>query len=249
MRLFGLIGYPLGHSFSVGYFTEKFRNENIRECNYRNFPIDSIEKLPGIIEKEKELAGLNVTIPYKEKVLKYLDEIDDTADQIGAVNTIKIFRGRASSEQYLKGYNTDEYGFLASLKSIPGYDVEKALILGTGGASLAVIYALQRLGVKSAVVSRNPASDQLSYRDLNKKIMDEYKLIINTTPLGTYPDVDQAPDIPYSLLNESHILHDLVYNPPETLFMKIGRERGARVKNGYQMLAEQAERSWQIWNE
>ncbi len=249
MRLFGLIGYPLAHSFSEAYFREKFENEEIGNCKYRNFPIKSVEEITSLVKENQDLTGLNVTIPYKQKVLRYLDEIDDTARDIGAVNTIKIARETDSGKFILKGYNTDAHGFMRSLQEIEDHKISKALVLGTGGASLAVIFALNKLGIQVRVVSRNPDHDQLSYDKLAKSGFQDYQLIVNTTPLGTYPNLKQAPELPYELINESHILHDLVYNPPETEFMRRGKRRGAKVKNGYRMLVEQAEKSWQIWND
>lgn len=249
MRLFGLIGFPLGHSFSAGYFASKFQNEGISDAAYRNFPIENIETLPEILLANQNLLGLNVTIPYKEKVIPFLNEIDQEARNVGAVNTIKIVRNTGNTGIHLKGYNTDVYGFAISLDEVLHKDVKKALVLGTGGASKAILYSLLTRGIPSRVVSRNPSEGQLSYTDLDEKIISEHLLIVNTTPVGTFPEVNRAPDLPYGLLGNSHVLYDLVYNPEETLFMKKGEERGASVKNGYQMLVEQAERSWEIWNQ
>jgi shikimate dehydrogenase len=249
MKLFGLIGFPLGHSFSVKYFANKFKKEEIGNCEYRNFPIPSIHDLPKIIKTEPYLRGLNVTIPYKQEVIQYINEFDITAKEIQAVNTIRIFRSGSSDRYQLKGYNTDIHGFTISLKELIGDSKPGALILGSGGASLAVEYALNKLGLKNKTVSRSPGFGQISYDDINEALLDEFKLIVNTTPLGTFPDTGAAPELPYHLLNKSQFLHDLVYNPAETEFMKRGKEKGARVKNGYQMLVEQAEKAWEIWNE
>ncbi len=249
MRLFGLIGYPLGHSFSEGYFKEKFEKEHITDCEYRNFPVESIEKIHNVLDDNPQLKGLNVTIPYKRKIIPFLDELYPPANEIGAVNTIKIETSPAKPDKILKGYNTDVHGFKTSLKSVLNNNIDNALILGTGGAALAVEYALADMGISSRKVSRNSSENYLSYEQLDKKIMSDYLLLINTTPLGTYPDVNAAPDIPYNLIGRSHILFDLVYNPSETLFMKKGKENGARVKNGYDMLVGQAEKAWEIWNE
>jgi shikimate dehydrogenase len=249
MRLFGLIGFPLGHSFSSGYFAKKFERENITNTDYVNFPIETIEELPEVLMRNRDLTGLNVTIPYKEQVIPFLSELDEEAEKIGAVNTIKILRDPDNTRIHTKGYNTDVYGFSVSLKEILHKEVKKALVLGTGGASKAILFSLESMGISISVVSRNPGEGQLSYNDLDEKIISEHLLIVNTSPVGTYPEVNRAPDIPYEFLGSSHILHDLVYNPEETLFMKKGKERGARVKNGYQMLVEQAEKSWEIWNQ
>mgnify|MGYP006298815129 CR=1 FL=1 len=248
MRLFGLIGYPLGHSFSAGYFKEKFEKEQIGDCEYRNFPIESIEKIHAVLDENPQLMGLNVTIPYKRKIIPFLNELYPPANEIGAVNTIKIETTEGIPGKILKGYNTDVYGFKTSLKSVLKENIDKALILGTGGAALAVEHALAEMGISSRKVSRNSSENFLGYEQLDEKIMKDYLLIINTTPLGTYPDFNTAPGIPYNFLGSSHILFDLVYNPSETLFMKKGKENGARVKNGYDMLVAQAEKAWEIWN-
>jgi shikimate dehydrogenase len=244
MRKFGLIGYPLSHSFSKGYFTEKFLRENLSDCEYLNFPIDSITKFPEILLKNPELCGLNVTIPYKEQLFPFLDEIDPEAKRIGAINTIKFIQGER--KKILKGFNTDVYGFSASLMEIMAEKIDNALILGTGGASKAVAYSLDELGIKYNFVSRKPG--HLSYGNIDKRTILEHRLIINTTPLGTFPDVDNCPGIPYDFLSSSHILFDLIYNPAETVFLRKGREKGATTINGLRMLHLQAEKSWEIWN-
>jgi shikimate dehydrogenase len=246
MKRLGLIGYPLSHSFSVKYFSEKFSREGIRGFEYRNYPIQSVQALKPLIQEEKDLIGLNVTIPHKEKVMFLLDEIDQEAAQIGAVNTIRITR--TSGKIHLKGYNSDACGFRESLLPLLGGGHRHALVLGTGGASKAVTYALEQLGIGYQYVSRDPAEGQLHYLDLCYAIIKKHTLIINTTPLGTYPDTSAFPNIPYDLVTSGHILYDLVYNPPETEFLRLGRQKGATVKNGHEMLILQAEKSWEIWN-
>ncbi len=243
MRLFGLIGYPLSHSFSKTYFTEKFSREKIQDARYENFSIEKIETLPELITAQPDLRGLNVTIPYKTSVLNYLDETDEVAAHIGAVNTIKISSGK------LKGFNTDYIGFSRSLIPLIQPVHQRALILGTGGASLAVKFALEKLDIGFTFVSRNPKNENtIRYSDLTADILSEHLLIINTTPIGMYPNVEQAPEIPYHRLTGKHLLYDLIYNPELTLFLKKGKEKKAQTKNGYDMLVSQAEESWKIWN-
>ena len=247
MKCFGLIGFPLTHSFSVQYFSEKFERERIADCSYANYPIENIGLLPQLIAGNADLAGLNVTIPYKEQVIPYLDEVDDEIALIGAVNTLKITR--YSGRIHLKGYNTDAYGFSASLKPYLKEHYRKALILGTGGASKAVAFVLAGLGFEIRYVSRNPRNNkQISYAELTPDIVRGARVIVNTSPVGMYPDVDSCPAIPYDALTPDHVLYDLVYNPPETRFMALGKKKGAKVINGLQMLHLQAERSWKIWN-
>jgi shikimate dehydrogenase len=241
----GLIGYPLSHSFSVKYFAEKFQRENIVGWSYRNFPIDSIDKLKELIQRETSLVGLNVTIPYKEQVIPYIKHLDPVAAEVGAVNTIRINRNAGKTELY--GYNSDVFGFRESLKPLLGKRRD-ALILGTGGASKAIRFVLEQLGISYHAVSRKPAENQLSYRDLCLPVMRKHTLIINTTPLGTYPDIETFPDIPYDLLSPEHLLYDLVYNPSETAFLRLGRLKGTKTKNGLEMLELQAEDSWRFWN-
>jgi shikimate dehydrogenase len=247
MRLFGLIGYPLSHSFSKGYFAEKFRQEDIADCRYDNFPIEDIGQLTGIIENNPGLIGLNVTIPYKEKVVPFLDNISEEAREIGAVNTIKISRSGESIT--LLGYNTDVYGFSESLKPLLQPQHTSALILGTGGASKAVKFALRQLGIKFIQVSRNRSEKYLAYEDLTPEIIDQNKLIINTTPLGTFPKVEELPPLPYQHLSSGHLLYDLVYNPAVTAFLNRGLEQKCQIKNGLQMLHLQAEKAWKIWGD
>ena len=240
MRKFGLIGYPLGHSFSPPYFAKKFRDEGIDDAVYEAYPIDHIDKFMELIDSNT--IGINVTIPYKELVMIYLDDMSEAAKTIGAVNTIHHIEGR------LIGYNTDYYGFKKSLlKMLGNVTISNALVLGTGGSSKAVRYALDQMGIKYSLVSRN--TSYLSYGDLNQKIIEEHKLIINTTPLGMFPSIDTFPVIPYASISSKHFCYDLVYNPEKTVFLTEAEKRGATVKNGYDMLILQAEKSWQIWNQ
>jgi shikimate dehydrogenase len=241
MRTFGLIGFPLTHSFSVRYFADKFSREGISDCVYENFPIESIEELSTLL-KHKELAGLNVTIPYKESVIEYLDELDPAAEAIGAVNCIKFVDGRHI------GYNTDVFGFRESLKKFLGGAKVKALILGTGGSSKAVSHALDELAIPYQFVSRRKKAEWLTYHDLTADIILDHQLIINTTPIGMFPLGEAKPELPYDALTASHFLYDLIYNPEETAFLHEGGLRGAHTKNGIEMLYLQAEENWKIWN-
>lgn len=241
----GLIGYPLTHSFSEKYFADKFREEGIGDYVYRNFPIREIGMLPSLIREESRLIGLNVTIPYKEQVIAFLDELDKEAAEVGAVNTIRIFRREGGFR--LKGYNTDVYGFRESLIPLLRGDHAQALVLGTGGASRAVCHVLDQLEIAWQYVSRKPIPGHLRYEDLCLSVIRQKTLIINTTPLGTWPDIDRFPDIPYDILTPDHLLYDLVYNPAETAFLRLGRKKGAMTKNGMEMLRLQAEASWKIW--
>lgn len=243
MKLLGLIGHPVSHSFSKKYFAQKFAKENIKGYDYQLFDLPSAEELPQLIETHPNLMGLNVTIPHKQTILPFLNEIDTNAQAIGAVNVIKIEGG------LLKGYNSDYYGFKTSLLNQIKQERPKALVLGTGGASKAVKIALEHLGISYQLVSRTAKSeDVLRYAQLTEKAITEHHLLINTTPLGTSPNTEACPAIPYHALTTQHYLHDLVYNPAETLFMKKGKARGASVKNGLEMLELQAEKSWEIWN-
>lgn len=246
MRKFGLIGYPLGHSFSKKYFTAKFETEGIKDCQYDLYEIEDISRLPSIIQQNPELEGLNVTIPYKEKVLPYLDSIDSACEEIGAVNCIQIKDGK------LKGYNTDYIGFKESLNNWLKGEKPYALVLGTGGASKAVVKALKDLGISYLMVSRNPGEDPgiISYEDLakSKSVLDRNHLIINTTPLGTFPKTEEMPAINPEYISSMHKVYDLVYNPEKTFLMRSLEARGAVVKNGLEMLQLQAEAAWRIWN-
>ena len=243
MRRFGLIGYPLSHSFSKSYFAEKFSREGITDCLYENFPIPSIDDVNSILANDAELEGLNVTIPYKESILSFLSEEDPVVAAVGACNCLK----KIAPGKY-RGYNTDTVGFRTSLSEFLQPHHDKALILGTGGAAKAVEYILNTLGITYQYVSRTPGPNRLGYAQLTESIIHESRLIINTTPLGMYPNIDAAPDLPYQFLTPSHYLFDLVYNPSKTLFLTKGEERGATIKNGWDMLIIQAEESWKIWN-
>ena len=244
-KIYGLIGYPLTHSFSQNYFNQKFRNENI-DAEYVNFEIPDIGDLMEVISENPNLHGLNVTIPYKEQVIPYLDEIDEDAAQIGAVNVIKFIRNKNSV--IFKGYNSDIIGFCDSIAPLLTPNRNKALILGTGGAAKAVYHGLKKLGVEPIYVSRNKQEGMLTYGELSNDIMAEYKVIVNTTPLGMYPRMDECPNIPYQCLTTEHLCYDLLYNPDVTLFMKRAEEQGAEVKNGLEMLLLQAFAGWNIWN-
>ncbi|MBP1617120.1 MAG: Shikimate 5-dehydrogenase [Bacteroidetes bacterium] len=246
MEKYGLIGFPLKHSFSRKFFTEKFARENM-DAEYLNFEIPNIDQLPEIIAANRELRGLNVTIPYKEKVIPFLDELDSQAQEIGAVNVIRIERN--GGKVRLVGYNSDLVGFQNSIAPLIQPEIHrKALILGTGGASKAVRRGLLNLGLETKYVSRRPAEGQFTYDDLNREVLNQYKVIVNSTPLGTFPNVDEAPEIPYELLGEENLLFDLVYNPEETKFLKLGKNKNAKVKNGAKMLELQAIAAWEIWN-
>ena len=249
MRLFGLIGYPLEHSFSKKYFTQKFEDEDIQDAKYVNFPLQSIEEFPALIKQEEQLTGLNVTLPYKEQVLEYLDDTEEAVKEIKAVNTIKIYQDNAGKKK-LKGFNTDYHGFIESLEPLLSKRHHNALILGTGGASKAVAFALKKLNISFRFVSRNAKKkdNTLSYSDINEKNIKGFHLIVNTTPLGMHPNTQSAPQIPYQALTKDHILYDLVYNPKETKFMSEGKKYGAITKNGLDMLYLQAEKAWEIWN-
>lgn len=246
MDLYGLIGHPLGHSFSKKFFNEKFQNEMI-DAEYRNFDIDTIKSFPTIIEEHSNLRGLNVTIPYKELIIPYLDELSEDAQAIGAVNVIKISRNHGGV--HLKGYNSDVIGFTDSIRPLLKPFHKKALILGTGGASKAIRYGLYKLGFETCFVSRRPKEGMLTYSDLTADIMAEYTVIVNCSPVGMFPHTDERPDLPYQFIGSHHILYDLVYNPDETLFMKSGKEQGATTKNGLEMLILQARAGWNFWNE
>lgn len=245
MRQFGLIGFPLGHSFSKKFFSQKFENESIA-ANYELYELLSVEQIVKLKAIEA-LCGLNVTIPYKEQVIPHLDELDDTAAKIGAVNVIKFIR--KGGKLILKGYNSDVVGFENSLKPLLSAFHTKALILGTGGASKAIDFSLKKMGIQTQFVSRTPKEGALTYSDLNASIMGEFLVVVNASPVGTFPHVDECPAIPYHYLSNQHILFDAVYNPAETLFLKNGKKAGATCMNGEQMLIGQAEEAWRIWNE
>ena len=247
MRLYGLIGYPLSHSFSAAYFARKFAVENIVDSDYRLFPITDISEVKDLLASNPGLLGFNVTIPHKIAVLPYLQQLSAEAEAVGAVNCVKI--ERSGLDVKLTGYNTDIYGFSESLLPFLKPHYKRALVLGTGGAAKAVCYTLQQLGITFSMVSRNAGeSSILSYQQLSREIVSEHQLIINTSPAGMYPNTDTCPEIPYQHVSPGHVLFDLVYNPTETLFMKKGLAAGADVTNGLRMLELQAEKSWEIWN-
>ncbi len=276
MTTYGLIGYPLGHSFSRKFFTEKFEKEGI-DAQYLNFEIPSIEEFPEIIKNNPELRGLNVTIPYKQQVMQYLDDISEEAKAIGAVNVVRIERpspqpspimGRETMRNAgnkpdglpikgdmseglrgsLIGYNSDVIGFVESIRPLLKPHHKKALILGTGGASKAIRYGLEKkLGMKTLFVSRSAREGMITYEEVTAEVLKEYEVIVNCSPVGMYPHVDECPALPYEAMNENNLLYDLVYNPLETLFMKKGAEQGATVKNGLEMLHLQAIASWKFW--
>ena len=241
MSEFGLIGKNIDYSFSRGYFNDKFEKEKLA-YSYVNFDIHSVSKFPSILKENPRLIGLNVTIPYKESIMPYLDYLSPEAKAIGAVNTIKL-----QPNKKLIGYNTDYYGFQKSIKPLLDKHHTAALILGTGGASKAIAYAFKQWNIPTSFVSRNKKDNILSYDDLNEEIIRNHSIIVNTTPLGTYPNIKSYPNIPYSLLTPSHLLYDLTYNPSNTLFMQKGSAQGAKATNGYMMLVEQAEKAWDIW--
>ena len=244
-KVFGLLGKDIEYSFSRGYFTEKFEKLDLQKCKYVNFDIQKIEDFTAVIKEGGDsLGGINVTIPYKEEVMKYLDKLDETAKAIGAVNTIK-FTKRGN----LKGYNSDVVGFEKSIFPLIKKHHKRALILGTGGASKAIAYALKKNDIKFKFVSRKPeGKKEISYQDLTEEMMEKYQIIINSSPVGTSPNTDRCPDIPYQFITENHLLYDLIYNPEVTTFLAKGKAQGATIKNGYEMLQLQAEESWRIWN-
>lgn len=244
MRLFGLIGYPLSHSFSKKYFTEKFESEGIADCRYELFPIETIDEMKELLQNNTGLCGLNITIPYKQLVLRHLTDETNLPEGIRACNCIKIKDGQ------LIGYNTDVVGFEKSFTPLLASHHTKALVLGNGGATAAVVYVLKKAGIEYSIVSRQKHGvSNLTYADIDEKMMKENTIIINTTPLGTFPAVDECPAIPYQFITAQHYLFDLVYNPAKTLFLQKGEKQGAVIKNGYDMLVLQAEESWRIWNE
>jgi len=244
-KLYGLLGKNISYSFSKKFFTNKFKTEKL-SCEYVNFDIQTINELPEVLDKNiKNLKGFNITIPYKEEIFNYLDEIDTVAEEIKAVNCVKII-----DQYYLKGFNTDAYGFEKSLIPLLKPQHKKALILGTGGASKAVAYVLKKMKIDFLFVSRSPKKNQINYAELTLEIINTHTLIINTTPLGTKGELEKLqPKIPYKHINDTHILYDLIYNPPETQFLLKGKEKGATIKNGLEMLELQAKKSWEIWEQ
>ncbi len=249
MKTYGLIGYRLGYSFSKGFFQKKFEKEGLTDHEYLNFELDRIDDFPDIFKQNEHIVGLNCTIPYKQAIIPYLDEIDDQAAEVGAVNTIKI--SHSNNQIKLKGFNTDCFGFEHSILPMLKTMHRKALILGTGGASKAIKYVLNKHKIDyiSATTKNELAPKELSYHQIDEAILKDHLIVINATPLGTYPNVDNCPAIPYEHLTANHILYDLVYNPEETLFLKKGKAKVAATKNGLEMLHLQAEKAWEIWNE
>jgi shikimate dehydrogenase len=245
MDKYGLIGYPLGHSFSINYFNQKFADEGIN-AKYLNFEIPTIDALAEVLDSNPELKGLNVTIPYKQKVMDFLDQISPEARAIGAVNVIRVTH--VGNDIQLKGFNSDVIGFTQSIEPMLEKYHKKALILGTGGASKAINFGLKSLGLETVYVSRYRRPETICYEDITPDVVHEYNVIVNCTPVGMYPKTEECPALPYEALDESNILYDLIYNPDETLFMKRGEERGASVKNGLEMLLLQAFASWEFWN-
>lgn len=245
MDIYGLIGYPLGHSFSISYFNQKFADEGI-DAKYENFEIPTIESLLEVLSSHPNLRGLNVTIPYKQKVISYLDSLSPEARAIGAVNVIKVTH--EGNNTILKGYNSDVIGFTRSIEPMLEKVHKKALILGTGGASKAIDYGLKSLGLETVFVSRYPRPGTIQYGNITPEVVKEYNVIVNCTPCGMYPNVDECPALPYEAMDTHTILYDLIYNPDETLFMKRGVEHGASTKNGLEMLLLQAFASWEFWN-
>tara|TARA_R110001583_G_scaffold123082_1_gene274404 strand:- start:24417 stop:25163 length:747 start_codon:yes stop_codon:yes gene_type:complete len=241
---FGLIGKDISYSFSKKYFTDKFQKLGLNSYKYKNYDLPEIEEFPFITyQREDDFKGFNVTIPYKQSIIKYLDEVEGDALKIGAVNTIKV-----TEDNKLVGYNTDVHGFKMALEPLLEKQHKKALILGTGGASKAIAYALDILEIEYKFVSRNSLENNLIYSNLNQQIIETYPLIINCSPLGTHPNIEESPNIPYEFITDKHLLFDLIYNPSETKFLKEGKKRGANIKNGLEMLELQAEKSWNIWN-
>ena len=241
---FGLLGKDIAYSFSRKYFSEKFEKLGLTDLKYVNFDIPEIEEFPFLYyQQEEEFGGINVTIPYKESVMRYMDEINEDAKKIGAVNTIKF-----TDDYKLTGYNTDFYGFKKSIEPLLKPHHKKALILGTGGASKAVAYAFLKLNIEVKFVSRRLSDNNFLYSVLNEEILNEYSIIVNCSPVGTFPNIKEAPQIPYQYITEKHLLYDLIYNPEKTQFLLEGEKRGAQIKNGLEMLELQAEKSWEIWN-
>lgn len=246
MEAYGLVGHPLGHSFSAGYFAEKFAREGI-DATYTNFDFADISQLTSLIAENENLRGVNVTIPYKQAVIPLLDELNAEACEIGAVNVVRIARN-ADGTIRTKGYNSDVIGFVESLRPLLQSHHRRALVLGTGGASKAIVYGLKQLGIAPTYVSRTKRPDVLTYEELTSEVLSAHHVIVNCSPVGMYPHVDEAPDMPYHLLTPQHLCYDLVYNPLETTFMKLASAQGAVVKNGLEMLHLQAEAAWKMWN-
>ncbi len=241
-RLYGLIGYPLSHSFSKNFFSKKFEKEGLSDCEYELFPMRSLDELSALLRSQPELQGLNVTIPHKENIIPHLDEIDEAAQEIGAVNTIRISSGR------LKGFNTDVFGFEKSLPDVFPEGMQ-ALVLGTGGAAKAVAFVLKKRSIPFRMASRQPQNEELGYAEITPALLAQYRLVVNATPLGMFPNVNECPPLPYGAIHGKHWFYDLIYNPERTLFLKKAGDRGAQIFNGLEMLRLQAEQAWSIWNE
>jgi len=242
MKQYGLIGKSLSHSFSAKYFNEKFRKEGITDCHYELFELEDIADIHQLLQKNPNLQGFNVTIPYKEAILPYLDELDVVVEEIGACNCVKVKDGK------LIGYNTDVDGFMPTFLALMEMHHDKAIVLGNGGAAKAVIYSLEQWSLDPLVVARNPKNDELPWNELTEEMVNSHKIIINTTPIGMWPNVNDFPDIPYQGIDRFHLVYDLIYNPEKTLFLKKAEEQDAVIKNGMEMLEQQAETAWIIWN-
>lgn len=247
MRIFGLVGFPLGHSFSKRYFDDFFAANELSDCRFENFEWESVDQIRSRVASMPELVGFNVTIPHKKNIISQLDWVDESALAAGAVNCVKV--SRCAEGVFLRGYNTDTYGFRKAVTAMTDIRGLKALVLGSGGAAGAVCSVFDQMNVPYRVVSRSKSEKTMVYSDLSQEIMQEYRLIVNTTPQGMFPHTDEAPEIPYQWITQNHFLYDLVYNPSETLFLKKGRTVGATVKNGQTMLIEQARRAWAIYND
>jgi len=248
MKKLGLIGYPLGHSFSKKYYLDKFTDEGIQHIHYDLYPIADIADFKREILTDKSFYGVNVTIPYKQSVIPYLDELSPEADEMEAVNCIRI-RHTEDGKLHVKGYNTDAYGFEMSLKPLLKPHHKKALIFGNGGATKAVCYTLRKLGINYQIVSRSKGDQTITYQDLTTALIQQHTLLINCSPVGTFPNITEAPNIPYGGITADHLLYDLIYNPEQTQFLTLGKQQGASIKNGYEMLVLQAEKNWEIWNQ
>ncbi len=240
---FGLVGKDISYSFSRGYFTQKFADLGLEDHSYENFDFQAIEEIQDVLDNNSDIKGMNVTIPYKQEVMPFLTELDPEAEKIGAVNTIQF------SKNGLKGFNTDAYGFKNAMAPFLKPHHTKALILGTGGASKAVAYVLGELGISYVFVSRNPGKNKISYDQVTEEVLKEHTILINCTPLGTHPNIEQRPALPYEFITDQHFLFDLIYNPEKTAFLAAGEAKGAQISNGLRMLELQADRSWEIWQE
>lgn len=243
----GLIGFPLGHSFSKNYYLSKFEQEHITGVDYDLYPLANIDEFADLIDEDATFRGFNVTIPYKQSVLKFVNDLSVEAEEIGAVNCLTVHR-QDDGTTSIKGYNTDAFGFQKSLEPLLTDRHNRALVLGNGGAARAVCFVLSKLDIPYYLVSRSRENGDITYADLDQKIMETHQVIINCSPVGTFPNVDACPNIPYKFITADHLLYDLIYNPEETLFLQKGKEQGAATKNGYEMLVLQAEKNWQIWN-